>query len=107
MTLSELQQQVGRFVEEHGLDATIEIRLLDLVSEVGELAKEPLKVTAYGRVPFVASAAWADELGDVLFALTCLANATGVDMHAALESALKKYERRIDERGTAGSSPSG
>ena len=104
MTLPTIQDQVARFVVEHDLETSVEVRLLDLVSEVGELAKEPLKSTDYGRVPFVPTEAWADELGDVLFALTCLANSTGVDMGAALLAALSKYERRLDERETAGSS---
>jgi NTP pyrophosphatase (non-canonical NTP hydrolase) len=107
VTLSDVQQRVARFVAAHGLEAAVEYRLLDLISEVGELAKEPLNATAYGCTPFVANAAWADELGDVLFALACLANTTGVDMQAALEAALAKYERRIADGGSAASSPSG
>lgn len=68
-------QELGRgFVEEHGLEAPVEARLLDLVSEVGELSKERLKATRYGRVPFQPPAEWVSDLGDVLFALACVAN---------------------------------
>ena len=52
MELPVLQKAVARFVETHGLQAAVQARLLDLVSEVGELAKEALKGTRYGREPF-------------------------------------------------------
>lgn len=94
-----LQEHVRGFVEEHGLEAPVEARLLDLVSEVGELSKEMLKVTRYGRAPFHPPAEWAGELGDVLFALVCVANSTGVDLQQALEAALERYGERLD-RGT-------
>lgn len=39
----DFQQRVGRFVAEHGLETSAETRLLDLVSEWGEVAKEILR----------------------------------------------------------------
>jgi NTP pyrophosphatase (non-canonical NTP hydrolase) len=65
-----LQRAVAGFVEEAGIEAPVEARLLDLVSEVG-------------------------ELGDVLFSLVCIANTTGVDLGAALDGALGKYRERL------------
>ena len=101
--LPAFQQAVARFVMAHGLEASPQARLLDLVSEAGEVAKELLKGTNYGREAFRPGAAWAGELGDLFFALACLANATGVDLEAALEDALAKYEARLAQRGDAGS----
>ena len=98
-----LQQRVADFVAAHDLVAPVESRLLDLVSEVGEVAKEVLKGSDYGRQTFRPTAAWAEELGDVLFSLTCVANSTGVDLAAALETALTKYARRLAQQGGAGS----
>ena len=46
---------------------------------------------------------WAEELGDVLFSLACVANLTGVDLNQALDSVVRNYERRLAERGDAGS----
>lgn len=103
MSLATLQTQVAAFVAAHGLTTSVELRLLDLVSEVGELAKEPLRATGYGSAAFSPTPAWTDELGDVLFALVCLANATNVDLHAALLASLRKYEARLRDRGSAGS----
>jgi NTP pyrophosphatase (non-canonical NTP hydrolase) len=101
--MSTLQLTVASFVEEAGIEAPVHARLLDLVSEVGELSKEALEVTDYGGVPFRSPDGWADELGDVLFALICLANSTGVDLEAALDGAVGKYRRRLVRGGDAGS----
>lgn len=103
MSLSPFQESVARFVEAHHLEIAIEARLLDLASEVGELAKEALKATHYGRKSFQPSAAWAGELGDVFFSLVCVANSTGVDLEEALHRVLKKYEQRLARKGDAGS----
>jgi NTP pyrophosphatase (non-canonical NTP hydrolase) len=97
------QERVASFVDMHALRAGAEARLLDLVSEVGELAKEVLEATRYGEQPFATTAAWDEELADVFFSLICLANATNVNMDTALEGALEKYRRRLAGRGDAGS----
>ena len=102
--LPTLQQTVAKFVTEHGIEAPIHVRLLDLSSEIGELSKEYLKSTDYGREPFEEPTdGWQDELGDGLFSLICLANSTGVNLEAALKGALDKYEERLRRAGDAGS----
>ncbi len=98
-----MQEFVAAFVEEHGLEAPVYARALDLASEVGELAKEILEGTGYGRAPFEAPEGWTGELGDALFALVCLANSTGVDLEAALVGTLEKYRERLALGGDAGS----
>jgi NTP pyrophosphatase (non-canonical NTP hydrolase) len=97
------QERVASFVDMHALRAGAEARLLDLVSEVGEVAKEALKATRYGEEPFAVSEGWEGELADVFFSLICLANATNVDLDRALEGALEKYGQRLAGRGDAGS----
>ncbi len=101
--MSTLQRTVASFVEEAGIEVPVEARLLDLISEVGELSKEALKATNYRRVPFSPPESWAGEMGDVLFALVCLANGTGVDLESALDGALDKYRERLALGDDAGS----
>ncbi len=101
--LTGLQRLVADFVAAHDLEAPVAARLLDLVSEVGEVAKEALKGTGYGREAFSPTGAWSDELADALFALLCVANSTGVDLEGALAAVLGKYEARLAARGDAGS----
>ncbi len=66
---------------------------------MGELAKEVLASTEYGRTAFQPSESWREELGDAFFALVCLANSTNVNLEETLEQALTKYRRRIEETG--------
>jgi NTP pyrophosphatase (non-canonical NTP hydrolase) len=101
--MKELQNRVAQFVNEHQLEAPPESRLLDLVSELGELAKEVLKGSEYGAAPFRQTPDWQSELGDVFFSLVCLANSTEVDLEAALETVLEKYKTRLDGKGDASS----
>ncbi|PAU85377.1 nucleotide pyrophosphohydrolase [Halorubrum salipaludis] len=96
------QDRVAAFVDEHDLDADLPYRVLDLESEVGEIAKEVTASTDYGAAPAEVSIA-PDEIGDALFALLALADATGVDAGDALDESLAKYRSRIDESGDAGS----
>jgi NTP pyrophosphatase (non-canonical NTP hydrolase) len=101
--ISTLQRAVANFVEEAGIEAPVNERLLDLISEAGELSKEVLKGTNYGRAPFRQSDGWAGEIGDIFFSLICLANSTGVDLEAALDGALDKYSERLTYGDDAGS----
>lgn len=96
------QARVATFLTENGLHAPPTYRVLDLVSEVGELAKNVNETTDYGTTPDTASVD-RDELGDALFCLLALAEELDTDAGAALDEALEKYEQRIDESGSAGS----
>jgi len=97
------QQRVALFAHRHDLLYDPSTHALDLVSEVGEVAKEVLLATDYGRRAPHFRPHLADELGDALYSLLALAEACGVDAEGALGAALKKYERRLIERGDAGS----
>jgi NTP pyrophosphatase (non-canonical NTP hydrolase) len=102
-SLADVQKTVAAFVAEHNLETAIEHRTLDLVSEVGELAKEVLNASTYGRQPFTTSPEFSGELADTFFSLICLANSTNVDLDQALDKALEKYRQRLTTRGDAGS----
>ena len=103
--MAQFQQTVATFVRENELEAPVHARVLDLVSEVGELAKEVLKITNYGHEPFHPTEDWSGELGDILYSLTCIANSTGVDLEEALNQALDKYEGRLARMADASSGP--
>ncbi|HEY8742382.1 MAG TPA: nucleotide pyrophosphohydrolase, partial [Chloroflexota bacterium] len=69
--------------------------LARLVEEVGEVAR--LINDRYGykpKKPDEPEQELALELGDVLFALIALANATGIDLDAAFDAVLEKYRQR-------------
>jgi len=90
MLLPPFQEQVAEFVLRNELEISANNRLMDLISEVGELAKELLENTEYGNRDFYPTRAWKNELGDVFFALICLANSTEVNLIAAAKQCLIK-----------------
>ena len=100
--MNDQQATVAAFVDEYDLETPPEFRLLDLVSEVGELAKDANTSTKYGTDP-EELALETDEVGDVYFALLALADSLDIDAEAALEEAMAKYERRLNDDGTPGS----
>ena len=78
--MNEIQEKVKRLVFDFGLETTPHIRLLDLLSELGEVSKDYLTLTKYGQLEIQKSRNWELALGDVYFSLLCLANATDVDL---------------------------
>ncbi len=69
--------------------------LARLMEEVGEVAR--LINDRYGykpKKPDEPAQELALELGDVLFALIALANATGIDLDAGFDAVLEKYRQR-------------
>ena len=96
------QSRVASFVAENELEAPAAYRLLDAVSELGEVSKAVCTSTAYGDVPADVVVP-EDELGDALFALLALCVELDVDAGMALETSLSKYEDRLAETGDAGS----
>ena len=96
---------VATFIEEHDLRADPEYRILDLVSEIGEVAKNVNTSTSYGEDPDTMRIQQ-DELGDILFATYALAHETGIDPGTALAESLDKYRNRMGSDGDPGSGKS-
>ena len=103
MAQADFQTRVAEFVAEHNLETSVSARFLDLVAELGEVAKETLKGSRYGKDDFHPTPAWEEELADAFFSLICIANSTGVDLDSALDKVLDKYLTRIEDRGDSGS----
>lgn len=103
MELIEIQREIERFINEKGLDSTLYVRVIDLVSEVGEMAKEVLKGSEYGKRTFKSNENLESEMGDILFSLICLANITDINLEDSLKKVLNKYEKRFSIKGNIGS----
>lgn len=99
MDLSVIQEKVNGFTKDKGITTGVEVRIADLASEVGELAKEVLKGTGYGKKQFSNTEGWENEIGDVLFSLICIANETDTSLEQCIKSALVKYEKRFMQSG--------
>jgi len=101
-SIADEQERVAEFVAAHDVDAPPVYRILDLISEVGELAKDANVSTGYGDDPAAVELS-EDELGDALFALLALCERSGTDAGNALDVALEKYERRLADADAPGS----
>lgn len=97
------QHRVAALMRRYNIQHDPASHALDLVSEVGEVAKEVLLATDYGRQAPEFRPELVDELGDALYSLLALAEVCGVDADEALSAALRNYESRLTERREAGS----
>ncbi len=90
--MNKLQKEVDKLIQElGGYWAPFEM-LAALVEELGELSEEMLKfenVKGNGKMENLK-----EEIGDVLFALLCIANYYGVDAENALLASISKYRNR-------------
>ncbi len=104
MTLTEAQQKVDTWIKTIGIRYYSELtNTAILMEEVGEVAR--LMARIYGEQSFKdkakeasASEDLAEEMGDVLFVLLCLANQTGVDLGEVLQTIMEKRTIRDKDR---------
>ena len=100
LTVKQYQDKVDEWVQTHGVRYFSEMTNLGiLVEEVGEVAR--LMVRTYGEQSFKdqsSARSLADELADVLFVVTCIANQTGIDLSDALVQNLIKKTQRDGQR---------
>ena len=100
ITIKDYQEKVDQWVKTHGVRYFSEMtNLAILMEEVGEVAR--LMARTYGEQSFKAKKndqTLADELADVMFVLTCLANQTGIDLTKATQENLAKKTARDNRR---------
>ena len=99
MEIRDLQQRVDEWIRTYGVRYFSELtNMAVLTEEVGELAR--IMARRYGDQSFKAGEKdnLVDEMADVLWVLTCLANQTGVDLEQAMERNFQKKSERDKER---------
>ena len=99
MEIRDLQQRVDEWIHTYGVRYFSELtNMAVLTEEVGELAR--VMARRYGDQSFKAGEKdnLADEMADILWVLTCLANQTGVDLEQAMERNFQKKSERDKER---------
>ncbi|ANF23235.1 MazG nucleotide pyrophosphohydrolase domain-containing protein [Thermococcus piezophilus] len=94
--MNEYQQRVDKLVREFGGYWKPFEMLAALVEEIGELSDELLKLE--GVKGAGSQKKLREELGDVMFALSCIANYYQVDLLEALDESIRKYGERDAER---------
>lgn len=101
--MNSIQEEVNELIKKYNLESSVEIRFIDLISELGELGKEILKGNDYGKKDFCNTENLESEIGDTFFSLICVANGLNIDLKKALDSVLAKYENRFVNNGNIGS----
>ena len=104
MTLKEAQQKVDEWINTIGIRYYSELtNTAILMEEVGEVAR--LMARIYGEQSFKtkeqedsAQEDLAEEMGDVLFVLLCLANQANIDMDEVLQKIMDKRSIRDKDR---------
>ncbi len=96
MTITELQKKVDDWIKEYGVRYFDEMtNTAMLMEEVGEVAR--IMARRYGEQSEKESDKNKDlgeEIADVLFVLTCLANQTGINLEDAIAKNFEKKTKR-------------
>ena len=100
MTIEELQTNVDKWINDFGVRYFNELtNLAILTEEVGEVAR--IMAREYGeqsKKEGESNLKLADELADVIFVITCIANQTGINLTQAINEDLKKKSYRDAKR---------
>ena len=96
MTIQEAQERVDQWIKTYGVRYFNELTNMAILSEeVGEVAR--IIARRYGEQsskPSDEDKDLGDELADVLWVLTCIANQTGIDLEAAMKANFEKKTNR-------------
>lgn len=100
MTLTELQSTVDLWIKNHGVRYYNELtNMAILTEEVGEVAR--IMARQYGEQSFKDSdreKKLGEEIADVMFVLTCIANQTGINLEEEMKKNLEKKAKRDHDR---------
>ena len=80
------------------------VRLADIQSELGEISKEILKATKYGKKETPTHHEEIEnEYGDLLFSVLALGAELKLHPEYCLKKSLEKYNKRLEKTGQIGS----
>jgi NTP pyrophosphatase (non-canonical NTP hydrolase) len=101
-TLKDIQREVHEYISQfkEGYFKPLSM-LARMTEEVGELAREVNH--RYGekpKKPGEAENTIANELGDIIFIVTCFANSLEIDLEKAFDDVMEKYRTRDANRWT-------
>lgn len=102
MTIQELQKTVDEWIKTYGVRYFSPLtNLAQLTEEVGEAAR--ILSRRYGEqsakpTEDLSDEKLGDELADILWVVTCLANQTGINLTEAVEQNIRKKTARDKER---------
>ena len=99
-SLTDMQKQVDDWIKSVGVRYFSELTNMAILSEeVGEVAR--IMARQYGEQSFKPSDEGhdlGDELCDILFVITCIANQTGINLQEKFDQNMAKKTKRDSER---------
>jgi len=99
MEIAELQQKVDEWIKTYGVRYfSVLTNMTILTEEIGELAR--VVARKYGDQSFKKGEEdnMADELADIIYVVTCLANQTGINLEDAIKKNFDKKSKRDSMR---------
>jgi NTP pyrophosphatase (non-canonical NTP hydrolase) len=100
MSLADYQKQIDDSVQPYAKPYWDPLsQLAGIIEEVGEVSR--ILNHKYGdkpKKPDEQHEALADELGDIIFSVICLANSEGIKLDEALQRSMAKLETRDKDR---------
>ena len=99
-----ISEEVREFLNVSKTFSDTFVRLADIQSELGELSKEILKATRYGKTETpTRHESIEDEYGDLLFSVLALGVELKADPEYCLRKSIEKYNKRLEKTGQIGS----
>jgi NTP pyrophosphatase (non-canonical NTP hydrolase) len=101
-TLKDIQQEVDQYIGQFKEGYFHPLSMLArLTEEVGELAREVNhQFGEKPKKPTEQENSIQNELGDIIFIVTCFANSLNIDLEEAFNEVMKKYDTRDKNRWT-------
>jgi len=99
MEIAELQEKVDEWIKTYGVRYfSVLTNMTILTEEIGELAR--VVARKYGDQSFKKGEEdnMADELADIIYVVTCLANQTGINLEDAIKKNFDKKSKRDSMR---------
>lgn len=100
MGLHGIQERVDAWVSQYNVSYWRPHEILaKVIEEVGELAKEINHLWGPEiKKPGESASDISEEVGDIIFALCCLANSRGIDLDASFDEVMRKCYTRDKDR---------
>jgi len=99
MTLKEIQNSVDQWIKTYGVRYfDIKTNMILLTEEVGEMARIIARKYGEQSIKYGENLNLEEEIADVLWVLTCIANQTNIDLTEAFERSMNKKTVRDKDR---------
>ena len=98
-TLEEIQTAVNDWIQQNGGYWSPLGMLAAVMEELGELSREIMHLTSTKKKKSDETMNSMDaELGDLLYAIICIANSYNISLDDAIAQSMKKYQKRDKNR---------